>query len=108
MAVALNDLKQYVGDDLEDDTNDALLTGCLEDAAVLLDKYVGEAAVPDSILDRCTLIVAYDLFERRNAPNGIVNTQFATVDGIGQSPARIARDPLAGVYHLLGRWILPW
>lgn len=108
MAVALNDVKAYVGDDLDDTTNDALLTGCLSDAAVLIDKYVGAAAVPETILDRCTLIVTADLFERRNAPNGIANQQFQTADGIGQAPARIARDPMQGVYKTLGRWVLPW
>lgn len=106
MAVILEDLKEYVGD--ENFEYDSLLEACLGDAVVLLNKYVGAATVPENIMDRCTLIVAYDLFERRNAPNGIANTQFATVDGIGQSPTRIARDPLAGVYHMLGRFVLPW
>jgi len=105
MAVALTDLKEYLG---ASDEHDSMLGACLSDAAVLLDKYVGGAAVPENIMDRCTLIVAADLFERRNAPNGIVNQQFQSPDGVGQAPARIARDPLAGVYSVLTRWVLPW
>lgn len=106
MAVELEDLKEYLGTD--DTDYDSMLEECLVDAAVLVDKYVGAATVPVEMLDRCYLIVSADLFERRNAPNGIANQQYATVDGIGASPMRVARDPLAGAYKLLQRWVLPW
>jgi len=105
MAVALTDLKEYVG--VTSTSKDALLTDCLEDATALLNKYMGSAVVPTNIVDRCTLMVAYDLYERRNAPNGIVNTQFQGADG-QPATARIARDPLQGVYPILSRWVLPW
>lgn len=105
MAVAVTDLKAYVG---AGDEHTAVLASSLQVAAELISKYVGGAAVPDNVLDRCTLMVAADLFERRNAPNGIVNQQYQSFDGVGQAPARIARDPLAGVYALLGRYVLPW
>lgn len=106
MAVVLDDVKVYVGADGTE--YDSLLDECLTDAAVLIEKYVGEATVPTDIVDRSTLIVAADLFERRNAPNGIVNQQYGTTEGIGYSPMRVARDPLAGVYKILGRWVLPF
>jgi len=106
MAVTLSELKVYVASDESD--NDDLLTECLVDAAVLVNKYVGVAAVPVEILDRCHIIVAADLWERRNAPNGIANQQYATIDGIGAAPVRIARDPMAGAYKLLQRWVLPF
>lgn len=99
-------MQEYVGN--SDADAEGLLQACLDDAAVLVNKYVGTATVPEQIKDRCILIAAYDLYERRNAPNGIANQQFIAVDGIPSTPARIARDPLAGVYPLLSRWVLPW
>ena len=108
MAATLEDLKKYVGS--EEVEYDDLLATALVDAALLVNAHVGSqvAAVPEAILDRCYLIVAADLFERRNAPNGIANQQYATVDGVGMAPMRVARDPLAGVYHLLRKWVTPW
>ncbi|HEX6985194.1 MAG TPA: hypothetical protein VF170_07440 [Planctomycetaceae bacterium] len=61
-----------------------------------------------STLDRATLEVASDLFTRRNAPGGIINTQFAGPDGAGSQPARLHRDPLTPAYPLLGRWAVPF
>ena len=106
MAVELEALKVYIGETT--DRNDGLLTDALNDAVILVDDYVDGAAVPESILDRCYIIVATDLWERRKAPNGLVQQQYATETGIGYSPMRVARDPLAGVYALLGRFVLPW
>lgn len=106
MAITLTDVKAYVGADGDD--YDALLTDCLAQAVVLVTKYVGSAVVPADVLDLAHLIVTADLFARREAPNGITNQQYATLDGIGQSPVRIARDPLAGAYKVLQRWVLPW
>lgn len=108
MAVSMETLREYVGADADEAMTLLLLQDAAADAALLIQKYVGAAAVPVDIMDRCTLIVTADLFERRNAPNGIANQQFASIDGIGQAPMRIARDPLAGVYHILRRWVLPW
>lgn len=108
MAVTVETLRAYVGADIDDADVSLLLQSALSAAAALVDKYVGVAVVPVEILDRCYLIVATDLFERRNAPNGIANQQYATVDGIGQAPMRVARDPMAGVYEILRRWVLPW
>ena len=102
----MDDLKAYIN--FMGDEKDTLLQKCLDDALSLLTVYVGSAAVPVNILDRCTLMVAADLWERRNAPNGIVNQQYQEFNGVGQMPARIARNPMAGVYDLLRPWVLPW
>jgi hypothetical protein len=64
--------------------------------------------VPATVLDRCTREVCSDLFARRNAPNGIVNQQFAGPDGPSSAPARLHRDPLVPAYPLLGRWAVPF
>jgi len=64
--------------------------------------------VPVTVLDRATREVCSDLFARRNAPNGIVNTQFAGPDGPVSAPARLHRDPLVPAYPLLSRWVVPF
>ena len=64
--------------------------------------------VPVEVLDRATREVCSDLFARRNAPNGIVNTQFAGADGPASMPARLHRDPLVPAYPLLARWAVPF
>lgn len=64
--------------------------------------------VPASVLDRATREVCSDLFTRRQAPHGVVNAQFAGGDGPGATPVRINRDPLAGAYPLLARWVVPF
>lgn len=63
--------------------------------------------VPVTVLDRATREVCSDLFARRNAPNGIVNQQFAGPDGPVSAPARLHRDPLVPAYPLLSRWAVP-
>lgn len=106
MANTMEDLKAFVGS--EDYEYDALFTDCLAESIALVSKYVGVAVVPVVILDRAILEVGADLFNRRSAPNGIMNQQYATVDGIGAAPMRIARDPLVAAYKILGRWVLPF
>lgn len=104
MAVDLASLRQYVG--ASEGEADVLLQGCLEEAVALVDQYAGGAAVPLVILDRAYTEVAADLFNRRNAPNGVINQQFA-LEGGGQA-VRIARDPMAAAYKLLQRWVGAW
>lgn len=106
MAKTVEDLKAYVGDDSFE--YETLFEDCFNEAVVLVDKYVGLAEVPEVILDRAYIEVGADLFNRRSAPNGIQNQQYATVDGIGQAPMRISRDPMAAAYKLLQRWVLPF
>ena len=107
MAITTDDVKAYVG--ASDSEHDALIADCLLEAQALVAKYVGVAAVPAPILDRAHLEVAADLFNRRNAPNGIVNQQFAMADGgVGGQAVRVTRDPMKAAYGLLGRWVLPW
>ena len=106
MAKTWEDLKTFVGSDEYE--YDSLFEECFEEAQALVSKYVGAAVVPEVILDRAYLEVGADLFNRRSAPNGIQNQQYATVDGVGFAPMRISRDPLAAAYKILGRWVLPW
>lgn len=116
MTVTSTDLATYVGAG-QDEYAD-LLADCLLEAVALVEKYLttgtddaGQpilASVPEAIQDRAVKEVAADLFNRRNAPNGIVQQQFATTDGYGTTAMRINRDPMAPAYPILRRWVLPW
>lgn len=105
MTIGVADLAEYVG--AADGEQEGLLTRSLEEAMLLVDKYVGDNVVPQPILDSAYLLVGADLFNRRQAPNGIMNQQYATIDGNGFAAVRIARDPLAVAYGILRRWVMP-
>ena len=102
------EIKQYLSIPDADVKQDAFIAECLAVAVALVDNFVGDALVPAEPLELAYTIVAADLFNRRKAPNGIVNQQFIGADGVTTGGMRIARDPLAGVYGLLGRWVMTW
>lgn len=52
--------------------------------------------MPAAVHDQAVLMVASELFHRRQAPNGI--TQFADVTG---QAVRLGKDPMAPAYALL-------
>lgn len=101
MAVNLTDLKEYVG--AGGTSHDDVLSSALTDAKLLVDTYVGSSNVPISIIDRCYLMVAKDLFDRRNNPHGILNSQYEAVT----EPIRVSRDPMMQVYPILRRYVMP-
>lgn len=106
MAVTTTDLQAYIGGS----PADAVLLGdCLLQARELVDKYVGESPVPETILDRSYINVGAELFHARNAKNGIANAQFALADGgMGGQAVRIGRDPMRAATPLLRPWVSPW
>lgn len=117
MAVEIADLRTYVG--ASEGEYDTLLADCLLEAQAMVDHYrtLGVdavtllpvmAAVPEPILDRAVKEVAAGLFDRRNAPSGVLPQQFATTDGVGVTQARVPRDPLAPAYGLLRRFVGAW
>jgi hypothetical protein len=91
-------LKAYVGASSEDDV---FVEECWDTALDLVASYIKSSKIPPSILKRSYLEVGSELFQRRNAPLGV--SQYAIADG---NPVRIARDPLAGVYPLLNRYMV--
>lgn len=101
-------VKQYLGIDPDNTKHDLFVAECVATALTLVDVHVGDVSVPADVLELAYTIVAADLFNRKNAPNGVINTQFVGPDGVTQTGMRIARDPLAGVYRLLGKWVLTW
>lgn len=92
MTVTVEQLQAYVGTQESGD----FIDNCLAAGKARVAAFIGSAAVPPSIVDQAVLHVASELFHRRSAPSGIM--QFASLEG---SPARLARDPMAGVYELL-------
>lgn len=102
----VTEVKAYL--QVTDTKHDAFIADCLTAAVALVDDFKGVAQVPVNVLDLCYTIVAADLFNRRKAPNGIVNQQFVGSDGVSTTGMRIARDPLQGVYRILSRWVLTW
>jgi len=96
MAVTLQQFKDYVG--TKDSTDFPQL--CLTSGHQLVTNKVAGASVPAAVHDQAVLMVASELFHRRQAPNGI--TQFA--DATGQA-VRLGKDPMAPVYALLMPYI---
>lgn len=106
MAKTAADLITYLGSGASKQSD--FVADCFEQAVVLVDRFVGGSEVPEEILDLAYLTVGADLFNRKSAPNGIMNAQYASDGDIANSPMRIARDPMAGVYSMLGKWVSPW
>lgn len=91
---------QRLSDYVNAGTADAFVNDCAGTAETLVDGYIGEASVPADVRDRAVLEVGSELYNRRNAPNGIA--QFATPDA---APIRVARDPLVGAYPILRHYV---
>ncbi len=97
--VTVSDLRAYIG--VGASVTDEQLQADLDAAFALIAATVGEAYVPEVVLNEVTLGVGYEMWSRRAAPSGL--TQFASVDG---NPARMYRDPLTAYYPILSRYLL--
>lgn len=85
-------------------TNAAFIESCLDTAIALVDNHCGTALenVPEAVLQRAYLETGSELYQRRNAPQGV--SQFASPDG-GATPVRIGRNPLSGALLLLAPYL---
>ena len=104
MTVTIDQVRALVGASSTALPN-ATVEAYLATAAALIAKHVGDATVPDEILDRATLLVAVEQFNQDEAPNGIVNQAYT--DGLGDAastPVRIGRDPMKPALPLLAPW----
>jgi len=95
VAVTEEQLAAFVNTTSDDDA--AFLSDCLARAHELVTAAIGEATVPDAIVDGASLECAAELYHRRSAPSGIAQ-QFLGMDG---QPNRLARDPMTGARELL-------
>jgi hypothetical protein len=93
VAILVAEFKEYVG--TKDSTD--FPQSCLTAGQALVTKYLGAVTtVPSEIQDQAVLMVASELYHRRNAPNGI--SQFADMGG---GAIRVGKDPMAPAYNLL-------
>lgn len=89
-----------------DETMDALI----DNADVLVESYIEDLpadTVPATILERAKMLVAAELWNQDQAPNGVLNQQYESPDGMVDAPIRIGTDPLRPAYALLARWVAP-
>lgn len=103
MAVGVGDLVALVNCGLDDDL---VLQQCLAFGVAVVGKHTSRVAVgviPQVILDEAILTAAADQFQRRKAPNGVLNVYDAG-DG-SPVPVRVGRDPLAAIRPLLAPWV---
>lgn len=98
MTTTAADLQAYVNASSPADV--AYTTTVVLEAAELVKTFVGDATVPDAVLDRAVLEVGSELYHRRQAPNGI-----AAGAGLDVAPIRVARDPMVGAYPLLRPYV---
>lgn len=106
MAVSTADLKLLVNSGPSDDE---VLDQCLAFGESVVETYTRrvtpavKATIPPPILDEAILVASADQFQRRKAPNGVLNQVFDSGDGF--LPVRISRDPYESIRHLLAPWI---
>src|SRR5689334_6742053 len=105
MAVTRDNLLAEVNTTPQDNT---VLDKSLAASKALLDKYVAEFAddpvdgVPGEVFDEAWLAVAVDMFNRHQAPNGVLNQQYDLADGgVAAAAVRISSDPLRAARPLL-------
>lgn len=92
MAVTVEEFRAYIG---TDETSD-FVSECLTAGHALVNKFIGDASVPDAVHDNAVLMAASELFYRRQSPQGV--TQFAAMDG---TAVRAAKDPMNAARELL-------
>jgi hypothetical protein len=64
--------------------------------------------VPGWAIDQAVKLTAAYIYAQRNAPNGVVNSQFVTDAGVTATTFRIARDPMYLAYPILNRFVPQW
>jgi hypothetical protein len=88
----IDDFLEYVNG-----TDRKLAADCYYTAEALVSAFVRAIDVPRHPLEQAIRECASELWHRRNAPNGIQG--FSTPDG--ESPVRIARDPMIAARAIL-------
>ena len=104
MSVSATDLAALVNSGASDS---AVIARCLAFGQSVVETYTQRVpetvVIPAEILDEAVLTAAADQFQRRKAPNGVLNQVFDNGDGI--VPVRISRDPYDSIRHLLSPWV---
>lgn len=95
--VTLADLAAYLGAAALPEEDAAPV---LDAASQLVSRAIGTADVPEVIRSQAVVIVAAELWRRRDAPGGVVNAW-----GDTSYPVRLALDPLTPALPLLRPWM---
>lgn len=108
MAVTAGTLREEVGAGAADT---AALERAVNVGKVLIDKYLADqevlvADLGDVVYDEAWLAVAVELWNLRNAPNGVLAQQYGDPDVVA-APIRVGGDPLRGARQLLASWTIP-
>lgn len=102
MTVSVPDVLTRLGAE-SDQTPEAIRVLAL--AQQYVNDYIGNAVVPDPVLDEATLRVAVDLFNRAQAPNGVLMTAYDDAGNGSSVPIRLARDPLWSARDVLDLYV---
>jgi hypothetical protein len=73
-------------------------------AQEMVDQFVGDTVIPESILDLAVMRVTSNLWNDDGLP--VSTNSFYGVDTGNAIPAM--RDPMTGAYILLRKWVSPW
>lgn len=103
MAVDAAALKRMVNSGPSDDETIAECLGFGQSVVDTFTVRVPAGKIPDPILDEAVLAAASDQFQRRKAPNGVLNQVYDTGDTL--MPVRISRDPFDSVRPILAPWV---
>jgi hypothetical protein len=94
--ITVANFAEYLG---TDDVGD-FVQSCLTAGHALVDRYQGDAEVPNQVHVQAVFIASSEFFHRRNSPQGV--TQFAAMDG---TAVRAGKDPMTAVYPLLQAYV---
>lgn len=74
----------------------------LATAQAMVDRLVGDAYVPPSVMDEAVYQLAQELYTRQKSPGGF--TSFGDSEVVG----RLARDPMESIRPILKPWLVPF
>lgn len=94
--ITLENFQAYLNTDESGD----FIQSCLTAGHSLVDKFQGDAEVPNQVHIQAVFQCASEIFYRRQSPQGV--TQFATMDG---NPVRAAKDPMNAARELLRPYV---
>lgn len=102
MTVTVERLADTIGVDINQDMDRVRDT--LMNATLMVENYVGEAVVPEPILDLAITRVAQVLWSQESIPSRANDTFYET----SEAPSPVNRDPMGTAYVILRKWVLPW
>lgn len=78
------------------------VSSLLDTATALIAREIGDAVVPEDVLDNVTLQLCGELKMRADNPGGVM--AFAGADMV----TRLSKDPMTSIRPILSRWVVPF